>query len=100
MNYTDKETPYTRIIEHKHFDFSTCSTTVVTKEYPKAWSIGDEPFYPINDTRNSKVFEKYREAANEEKDVIFGGRLGSYKYYDMDDAIMAALKCVDKEFGD
>lgn len=92
INYTDRETPYTRIIEHKHFEFSEVSGTVVTREYPASWKHGDEPYYPMNNDRNNELFEKYRERSSEDKNVIFGGRLGKYKYYDMDDVIDAAMK--------
>lgn len=92
INYTDKETPYTRIIEHKHFEFNDCSGTIITKEYPADWKKGDEAYYPINDERNNKLFKKYCELAYREKNVIFGGRLGTYKYYDMDKVIEEALK--------
>ncbi|SDA57933.1 UDP-galactopyranose mutase [Lachnospiraceae bacterium G11] len=97
MNYTDRETPYTRIIEHKHFEFNKCKGTVVTKEYPAAWKPGDEPYYPINDERNNALYEKYRILAEKEEGVIFGGRLGSYKYYDMDKVIAAAIDAARAE---
>lgn len=93
VNYTDYETPYTRIIEHKHFEFGTQPKTVVTREYPQKWVRGEEPYYPMNDDKNNSLYEKYRELADKETDVIFGGRLGQYKYYDMDDVIEAALGC-------
>lgn len=93
VNYTDYETPYTRIIEHKHFEFGTQPKTVVTREYPQKWVRGEEPYYPMNDDKNNSLYEKYRELANKETYVIFGGRLGQYKYYDMDDVIEAALDC-------
>lgn len=93
VNYTDYETPYTRVIEHKHFEFGTQPKTVVTWEYPSTWKRGDEPYYPINNQRNDSLYAKYRELANKETNVIFGGRLGHYKYYDMDDTIAAALDC-------
>ena len=94
VNYTDYETPYTRIIEHKHFEFGTQPKTVITREYPQKWVRGEEPYYPMNDDKNNSLYEKYRELANKETGVIFGGRLGQYKYYDMDDVIEAALNCV------
>ena len=94
FNYTDRETPYTRIIEHKHFEFNTCSGTIITKEYPVDWKIGDEAYYPVNNDRNNKLFEEYKLLAQKENKVIFGGRLGHYKYYDMDKVIEAALECV------
>ena len=97
VNYTDWETPYTRVIEHKHFEFGTQEQTVVTREYPAAWKRGDEPYYPVNDEKNNQLFEKYCQLAKKEKRVIFGGRLGQYKYYDMDDVIEAALKCAEEE---
>lgn len=93
VNYTDYETPYTRIIEHKHFEFGMQPKTVVTREYPQKWVRGEEPYYPMNDDRNNSLYEKYKELANKETDVIFGGRLGQYQYYDMDDVIEAALNC-------
>ncbi len=92
VNYTQAEVPYTRIIEHKHFEFGTQHKTVITREYPSEWSKGDEPFYPVNDGKNAALYEKYKELAVNEKGVYFGGRLGSYKYYDMDDTITAALE--------
>lgn len=91
INYTDREVPYTRIIEHKHFEFNTCLGTVITREYPSDWKIGDEAYYPINDEKNNNLFNKYLSLANKEENVIFGGRLGSYKYYDMDKVIENAL---------
>lgn len=96
VNYTDYETPYTRIIEHKHFEFGTQPKTVITREYPQTWVRGEEPYYPMNDDKNNRLYEKYKELADKETDVIFGGRLGQYKYYDMDDVIEAALNCVKK----
>ncbi len=97
VNYTDYETPYTRVIEHKHFEFGTQQKTVITREYPQKWVRGEEPYYPMNDDKNNSLYEKYRELADKETDVIFGGRLGQYKYYDMDDVIEAALNCA-KEY--
>lgn len=94
VNYTDYETPYTRIIEHKHFEYGTQPKTVVTREYPKTWKKGDEPYYAMNDEKNLTLYQKYSELAEKEGNIIFGGRLGQYKYYDMDDTIEAALKCV------
>ena len=91
VNYTEYEVPYTRIIEHKHFTYGTQPDTVITREYPKTWSKGDEPYYPMNDEKNLNLYEKYTELAAKEGNVIFGGRLGMYKYYDMDDTIEAAL---------
>jgi UDP-galactopyranose mutase len=97
VNYTDSETPYTRIIEHKHFEFGNQLKTVITREYPKNWEIGDEPYYPLNDDKNNGMFRKYQKQAEEEPNVIFGGRLGLYKYYDMHQVIAAALSLVQKE---
>lgn len=93
MNYTEREVPYTRVIEHKHFEFGTQPVTYVTKEYPAVWKPGEEAYYPINDERNQKLYQKYVELAAKEYRVIFGGRLAEYKYYDMDDVIASALKC-------
>lgn len=98
INYTDKETPYTRIIEHKHFEFGTQSKTIITKEYSKKWTRGDEPYYPINDERNNHLYKEYKKMAERQKNVIFGGRLGHYRYYDMHQVIGAALQCVRSEF--
>lgn len=97
VNYTEYEVPYTRIIEHKHFTYGTQPDTVITREYPKKWSKGDEPYYPMNDEKNLNLYEKYTELAAKEGNVIFGGRLGMYKYYDMDDTIEAALNCAHAE---
>ena len=97
MNYTDRETPYTRIIEHKHFAFGTQERTVVSREYPSEWKRGDEPFYPINDEKNQSRYAQYRILANREEHVLFGGRLGSYCYYDMDRVIESALEAARKE---
>lgn len=97
VNYNEYEVPYTRIIEHKHFEYGTQSKTVVTKEYPAAWSKGDEPYYPMNDEKNNLLYDKYKELASKEKKVIFGGRLGMYKYFDMHHVIGVALKCVKEE---
>ena len=99
INYTDRETPYTRIIEHKHFEFGTQEKTVITREYPAEWTEGMEPYYPVNDERNQELYKKYAELAEKEKNVIFGGRLAEYRYYDMDKVIESALSCVKKEFG-
>ncbi|WP_078577962.1 UDP-galactopyranose mutase [Salipaludibacillus agaradhaerens] len=98
VNYTDKETPYTRIIEHKHFEFGTQEETVITKEFPSEWQPGDEPYYPINDNKNNEIFKKYKALADNESRVIFGGRLANYKYFDMHQVIGAALTKVEKEF--
>ena len=97
VNYTERKVPYTRIIEHKHFEYGNQNKTVITKEYPKEWNKGDEPYYPINDTKNNSLYEKYKKLAEQEENVIFGGRLGGYKYYDMDKVIESALETVDKE---
>ena len=91
INYTDAETPYTRIIEHKHFEFGIQPKTVITKEYPAEWHFGDEPYYAVNDEKNTALYQKYKKEAEADKKVIFGGRLGMYKYFDMDDTIAAAL---------
>lgn len=95
INYTDAETPFTRIIEHKHFENSESPKTIITKEYPKTWTKGEEAYYPMNDEKNSKLFEKYQEMAAKEGNVIFGGRLGMYQYYDMWQVIDEALKLVE-----
>ena len=99
MNYNEREVPYTRVIEHKHFEFGTQPKTVVTREYPADWKPGDEPYYPINDERNTALYERYRELADREGKVVFAGRLGGYKYYDMDKAIAAAFDVVRAELG-
>lgn len=92
INYTEYDIPYTRIIEHKHFEFDTTSPkTVISKEYSSTWKIGDEPYYPVNDEKNNALYLKYKEKASEDAKIIFGGRLGQYKYYDMDDVIESAL---------
>lgn len=100
VNYTDKDTPYTRIIEHKHFEFGQQPTTVITKEYPADWEVGMEPYYPINDERNNALAAQYLEAAKGEENVIFGGRLADYKYYDMDKVVRRAIDVVSDEFDD
>ena len=97
VNYTEREVPYTRIIEHKHFEYGTQPKTVISREYPSEWKLGEEPYYPVNNEKNEEVAGKYRELAEKEKNVIFGGRLGEYRYYDMDKVIAAALKAVEKE---
>lgn len=94
VNYTEREVPYTRIIEHKHFEYGRQPVTIITREYPAEWKQGDEPYYPINDERNTELYNKYAELAAKESRVHFGGRLGAYKYYDMDKVIAAALKDV------
>jgi UDP-galactopyranose mutase len=98
VNYTEREVPYTRIIEHKHFEFGTQPKTVVTKEYPSEWTSEQEPYYPINDKKNSDVFAQYRDLAAKEDKVIFGGRLAEYRYYDMHQIIGSALKKVGDHF--
>ena len=97
VNYTDAETPFTRIIEHKFFEFGTQPKTVISREYSSEWHLGDEPYYPVNDEKNGKLYEKYKTLAESEKNVIFGGRLGEYKYYDMDAVIASALNLTKKE---
>ena len=97
VNYTDAETPYTRIIEHKHFEFGTQPKTVISREYSAEWKPGDEPYYPVNDEKNGALYAKYKALADAETKVIFGGRLGEYKYYDMDKVIEAALDAAGKE---
>lgn len=100
VNYTDKETPYTRIIEHKHFEFGNQPKTIISKEYSKEWKMGDEPYYPINDLKNNELYNKYTELAKAEDNIIFGGRLAEYKYYDMHKVIEAALMKVKEIFLD
>lgn len=96
VNYTEREVPYTRVIEHKHFEFGQQEKTVISREYSSEWTVGMEPYYPVNDEKNNALFEKYRELADKEENVIFGGRLGNYRYYDMDKVIAAALEQLDK----
>ena len=102
VNYTEYEVPYTRIIEHKHFEFG-CQNgnynpkTIITREYPATWKKGDEPYYPMNDEKNNTLFAKYKALADKQENVIFGGRLGMYKYFDMHQVIEVALECVEKE---
>ena len=98
VNYTDRETPYTRIIEHKHFEFGTQEKTVITKEYPSDWEKGQEPYYPVNNQQNNDLYSKYKKLAQTVPQVIFGGRLGQYRYYDMHQVIAAALEVVKQEF--
>ncbi len=98
VNYTDREIPYTRIIEHKHFEFGKQEKTVISREYSSEWKAGDEPYYPVNDQKNGELYAEYQELAAAEENVIFGGRLGAYKYYDMDQVIRAALELVFKIF--
>ena len=97
VNYTDAETPYTRIIEHKHFVYGTQPKTVITREYSAEWRPGDEPYYPVNDGKNAALYQAYRELAQQEQRVIFGGRLGEYRYYDMDQVVRAALDCAREQ---
>lgn len=97
VNYTEYEIPYTRIIEHKHFEFGTQEKTVITREYPATWKKGDEPYYPMNDDKNNELFSKYKALADKETNVIFGGRLGEYKYYDMHNVVARALEVVREE---
>ncbi len=97
VNYTDRETPWTRIIEHKHFEFGKQPKTVISKEYSIEWKKGIEPYYPINNDKNNERYQKYLSLASREKNIIFGGRLGEYKYYDMDKVIVSALALIEKE---
>lgn len=99
VNYTDRETPYTRIIEHKHFEFGTQPKTVITREYPMDWKPGEEPYYTVNDEQNNTLYQRYAALAAKEPDVMFGGRLGEYKYYDMDKVIASALGFAARELG-
>lgn len=102
VNYTDRETPWTRIIEHKWFEFgkdengNDLPKTIISREYSSEWKLGDEPYYPVNDEKNSVLYAEYKKLADAEKKVIFGGRLGEYKYYDMDQVIAAALDCAER----
>ena len=99
VNYTEREVPYTRIIEHKHFEFGKQPKTVISREYSSEWKKGDEPYYPVNNERNDAMYLEYKKLADTVPNVIFGGRLGQYKYYDMDKVIAAALEAVQAEFG-
>ncbi len=99
MNFTDKETPYTRIFEHKHFTFGKGPKTIISREYPKEWEEGDDPYYPINDERNQDLYGQYARLAAVDERVIFGGRLGEYKYYNMDQVIASAMETVRNELG-
>lgn len=105
VNYTDRETPWTRIIEHKWFEFgkdedgNDLPKTIISREYSSEWKAGDEPYYPVNDEKNGQLYAKYKELADKETGVIFGGRLGEYKYYDMDTTIASVLDMCDKELG-
>lgn len=98
VNFTEYEVPYTRIIEHKHFEFGMQPKTVITREYPKTWEKGDEPYYPVNNDKNNKIYKQYKQLADKEEEVIFGGRLAEYKYYDMHHVIEQTLDRVEKEF--
>lgn len=97
MNFTDRDTPFTRIIEHKHLEFANSDKTIITREYPKTWHKGEEAYYPVNDDKNNDLYEKYKQLAKKEDKVIFGGRLGMYKYFDMDQVIEEALNLVKSE---
>ena len=97
VNYTEREVPYTRIIEHKHFEFGKQPTTIISREYSSEWKKGDEPYYPVNNDKNNALYQQYKELADKEHKVIFGGRLGGYEYYDMDKVIAAALEMCEKE---
>lgn len=104
VNYTDRETPWTRIIEHKWFEFgkdkdgNDIDKTVISREYSSEWKPGDEPYYPVNDEKNGNLYNQYKELASKEANIIFGGRLGEYKYYDMDAVITSVLDMCEKEF--
>lgn len=95
VNYTDKEVPYTRIIEHKHFEFGKQEKTVISREYSSEWQVGMEPYYPVNDAKNSELYAEYKKLAEAEENVTFGGRLGNYQYYDMDKVVGAALAAAE-----
>ena len=97
VNYTDRETPYTRVIEHKHFEFGTQPKTVITREYPMDWHPGDEPYYTVNDEKNNQLYQRYAALAEREPDVLFGGRLGENKYWDMHKVIASALGFAARE---
>ena len=99
VNYTDAETPFTRIIEHKHFEFGTQEKTVITREYPAEWQPGMEPYYPVNDEKNQALYARYKALADAQPNVIFGGRLAEYKYYDMDKVVFSALQACGRELG-
>ena len=106
VNYTDRETPWTRIIEHKWFEFgkdeygNDLPRTIISREYSSEWKPGDEPYYPVNDVKNSTLYEEYKKLSKAENKVIFGGRLGEYKYYDMDAVIASVLEMCEKEIED
>ena len=97
VNYTEYEVPYTRIIEHKHFEFGNQPTTIISREYSSEWKPGVEPYYPVNNEKNNALYQQYADLAAKEENVIFGGRLGQYKYYDMDKVIEAALACAEEQ---
>ena len=97
VNYTERDVPYTRIIEHKHFEFGTQPVTYITREYPAEWKRGEEAYYPVNNERNQNLYQQYAVLGRQEQDVIFGGRLAEYRYYDMDDVIKSALECVHEK---
>ena len=97
VNYTAREVPYTRVIEHKHFQFGAQEKTVLTWEYPAPWQPGEEPYYPVNDEKNQALLARYQELARSRPEVLFGGRLGSYRYYNMDQVIRAALDAAAQE---
>ena len=105
VNYTDRETPWTRIIEHKWFEFGKdekgedLPKTVISREFSSEWKPGDEPYYPVNDAKNGELYGRYRELADKEEKVVFGGRLGEYKYYDMDQVIASALEAAERVIG-
>lgn len=96
INYTSRDVPYTRIIEHKHFEFTESPKTVISREYSSTWKKGDEPYYPVNDEKNNSLYEKYKALGESQKNIYFGGRLGQYKYYDMDKVILAAFELLEK----
>lgn len=100
VNYTERDVPFTRIIEHKHFEFGKQPETVISREYSSEWTKGAEPYYPVNNDKNNALYEEYRKLSENDSNIIFGGRLGNYKYYDMDKVIASALDAVSKEFGD
>ena len=99
VNYTDRAVPYTRVIEHKHFEFGRQKKTVISREYSREWRVGAEPYYPVNDEENNVLYLRYKALSSSRPDVIFGGRLGEYRYYDMDKVVAAALGAVRAEFG-
>ena len=100
VNYTERDVPFTRIIEHKHFEFGKQPETVISREYSSEWTKGAEPYYPVNNDKNNALYEEYRKLSENDSNIIFGGRLGNYKYYDMDKVIASALEAVSKEFGE